>query len=99
MRVLRCPLRLVPRLRGHRIRVLRSVLLPLGHPRLGPYGRGRSLSVLSGMFRGGYIKMNIYKVTYVTENAAVTGGQTIQVDSVAAEDYSVGEEFVFFYAS
>lgn len=40
--------------------------------------------------------MNTYKVTYVTVDASTTGNQQMAVDSVAATDYTVGDDFVTF---
>lgn len=40
--------------------------------------------------------MNTYKVTYVEIDASTTSAQQIAVDSVAADDYEIGPEFVIF---
>jgi hypothetical protein len=40
--------------------------------------------------------MNTYKVTYVEIDATTTSAQQIAVDSVAADEYEVGKDFVIF---
>jgi hypothetical protein len=40
--------------------------------------------------------MNIYKVTYVEIDATTTSAQQVAVDSVAADEYEVGKDFVIF---
>jgi hypothetical protein len=40
--------------------------------------------------------VNTYKVTYVAEDATQTIQQTMSIDSVLANDYEVGKDFVTF---